>query len=538
MYPPAVFTHPTRGAPSSASCRPIFCCVLLLLAGCAQPPSTVEEEAPTPCQATQTTLVASWADEELPQRASLSGTWPGVALGDVDGDGLPDVVGAFGGGSTLFRNLGDSTFAQQELIVDGAPAPPARAVSLVDLDGDDDLDAFLGGELGEESLILTNDGSGQFSSTALPDFDHRAWTASFGDLDGDGDLDLYVATYDVMMDLETITEGGAQGTGHAVFIQDGGVWTLEATALPAEIDPAVSLMGALLDADGDGDLDVYMANDFGPYLVPNQLLINDGAAHFAVAEACSCDLAIYAMGAAVGDANGDGAPDLYVSDVGSPHLLENDGTGAFIDTTLTSGAEIPPSETNLVSWGTTFVDLDGDGCEDILVSYGSLPGNLDVGELAGTEEGWMNGSEQQSVLLLGDCAGGFVRADEVFRDPGRGRGLAVGDLDRDGRPDVVTFGKQYARIFLTSGGCDPGISIRLRGPPGNREGIGARVEATVGGRTQTRWMLPAVTAGSSLAEIYVGLGGEAEAELRVIWPDGAITEVGAVAGGSAIEIEG
>lgn len=495
------------------------------------------EAAPQPtgaCEPLHLDPVAAWDEVDIPVVSQTGTSWPSVAAGDVTGDGLPDLVAGFPGGLVLARNGGAAGWTLEPLAAPGMEGEAVRAVALADLDGDDDLDAFFGGELGRPSWFATNDGAGAFTVAAIPGFFHRVWTGAFADLDGNGWVDVAAATYDADLDLDAIL-GGSHGAGQALVLRDEAGVSAPDGRFPSETHDGLSLQLAPIDHDQDGDLDLYLVDDFGPYLVPNTMLVNDGGAHFSAAEGLGCELAIYAMGAGVGDADGDGWPDLMVSDVGSPHLLLNDGTGRFVDATQALGAYVPPAPTNLTSWGTLFADLDQDTHDDVLVAYGGL-GEVDVTRLEGADPSWSDDREQDSVLLR-NTSEGFVRDDEAFTDRARARGVLVADLDLDGRPDVVTFGKLYLHIFATSGGCEPGVTVVPRGPVGNAHGFGARVDAVVGGQTSTRWMLPSVTAGQSALEVYVGSANYEMVDVTVTWPDGAVSALGELPRGSRVEVE-
>lgn len=511
-----------------------------LLAACvlddrADPAVEAAADLPTgPCAPLHLDPVAAWEEDDLPVVSPTGSSWPGVAVGDVTGDGLPDLVAGFPDGLLLARNGGAAGWTLEPLDAPGLEGQAVRAVALADLDGDRDLDAFFGGELGRPSWLATNDGAGTFTATAIPGFTHRVWTGAFADLDGNGWVDVATATYDAALDLDAILSG-SHGAGQALVLRDESGTTLAADRVPAATHDALSLQLAPIDADQDGDLDLYLVNDFGPYLVPNAMLLNDGAGRFAVGEGLGCELSIYAMGAGVGDADGDGSPDLMVTDVGPPHLLLNDGVGGFADATQAFGAWIPAASTNLTSWGALFADLDQDTWDDVLVAYGGL-GEVDVSRLEGADPEWTDDRHQDSVLLRNTGAG-FVRDDAAFTDRARGRGVLVADLDLDGRPDVVTFGKLFLHIFATSGGCEPGVTVVPVGPPGNVHGFGARVDAVVGGRTSTRWLLPSVTAGQSALEVYVGSANHETVDLTLTWPDGAVSELGPVPRGSRVEVE-
>lgn len=517
----------------------------LLLAACApglsgaDGPESGVDTAPVvlpECAPLRMELQASWEGADLPAAGSDGSVWPGAAIADFTGDGLPDVVYAVVLGTVLIRNEGGGNWTPELLLADGEPVLSVRSATAADFDDDGDVDLFLGGELPAPSQFLTNHGDGSFSATPLTGLDHRVWSAALGEFSGSGRLDLFVATYDADLSLEAIM-AGSRGSGQALLVQDGtGAWSEQVGALPAFTDDAMSLQGAPLDADGDGILDVYLVNDFGPYAVPNQLLHNDGTGHFAAVENSGADISIYAMGAGVGDLNGDGHPDLFVSDVGPPHYLVNDGAGGFADATQAADATIPATPTNLTSWGVSINDMDRDGWDDVLVAYGGLGSSVDVTQLENADPAWEDELLQYSVLLRNLEGTAFARDDAAFTDLARARGLAVGDLDLDGRADLITWGKHYLHLFVGTGGCDPGVSVVLDGPPGNPHGIGAKVEATVNGRLITRWLLPSTTAGQSALEVLLGTHGLPAEDLTVTWPDGTRQEVGSVEAGARITV--
>lgn len=467
-------------------------------------------------------VTQAWEKEDLPNRDPQQRVAPGVAIGDLDGDGAPDLWMAYEGGSMVLMNDGAGRFSEADALLDGAALPSAGSVALADLDGDGDLDAWLGRRSGAD-LLAYNDGELRFHAVETEDSTYAPWTGSFGDLDLDGDLDLVVGTFAAAFDPYAIVQGGVTGAGMAVHLQaSDGTFHKRHDALPEEALTSLNLQPTLIDADEDGDLDLYLANDFGPYVLPNRLLLNDGTGRFARAPDCGCEVSMFAMGAGGGDANGDGLPDLFISNVGQPVLLLGAGDGTFYDATLASGAAIPPTESNMTSWGTAFADLTLDGCEDMVIGYGRLGDDFDVSSLATADASWVDGDVQNAVLLQGDCAGGFERWDEAgFTEPSRSRALAIGDLDRDGRPDIVTVGKHFLHVWLAEGGC-PALRVTLDAGPGNRQGIGARVRAWSGDSVQTRWMLPATTASSSLAELYFSSPAPFD-RIEVTWPGGVTT---------------
>jgi hypothetical protein len=507
--------------------------LVVLLACSADKPGadpTGDDGGPGTCPAIDLVEVGVWdhgVGTGLPQRDNVSGTQPGVGVGDLDGDGWLDVLMAFGGGSLVLWNDGAGALVPD---MDGARSgllPSGAAVALGDLDGDGDLDAWLGRWRGQPDEVLWNDGTGAFTREAVPGTEGATFSASFADVDRDGDLDVFVAAGSENRRYEDIAAGTNRGDPNLLLLREGGRFVdVTAERLPPSAVPGISFQGAWLDAEGDGDLDLYVANDAGPFIEPNHLFLNDGRGWFTDAADCACQLATLSMGAAVGDPDRDGDPDLYLSDVGGTDYLANLGDGSFVDASLASGAYIPPEPESMTSWGTSFVDLDGDAAQDVVVTFGQSGDNFQAAQIDPT---WVDGEWQPDVVLLGNGAGGFVRAGVPgFADGARTRAVAVGDFDRDGRPDLVTAGKHFMRQWHAVGGCDERLVVRLG--EGARA-LGARLDVAAGGGRQTAWMLPSTTASSNAWEVYVGLGGAPAADVTVTWPDGATETVRGVEAG-------
>jgi hypothetical protein len=486
--------------------------------------------------------VNQFLDVDLPNIVSHDHTMQGVAIGDLDGDGWLDALMAYGGGSAGFRNDGTGNLLLDPTIdSDGAPLPSAMAVALADLDGDGDLDAYLGRDRGDAGRILYNDGTGHFQSVALPDSAQAASTGAFGDFDGDGDLDLYVGATTTSTDVTGVLDGTiTRGDGDRLFIRNAdGTYSNETTQrIPSDSDWGWTFQGSPLDYDGDGDLDIYLAHDMGAYMIPNRMLRNDGTGHFTRDADCDCELIMYGMGAGVGDANGDGLPDIYITDIGGPNLLVNLGDGTFADATLALGADIPPTEENLTSWGNTFLDVNLDSWPDLAVVFGQLGQPEFVEALEGTDPNWTDGTEQTDALLLSDASGQFHRSVDAWPEGKTERSVAVGDLDRDGDPDLITVGKYLFRQWRTDNSCGPAVRVMLHGKGLNPQAFGAKVEVHLAGRSVYQWALPSTTGSSSAPELYFGLGGVSQLDGgTVTWPDGSTTDFGPAQSGDVVDVD-
>jgi len=340
-----------------------------------------------------------------------------VALGDVDGDGdLDAFVGNSGGQNRLYLNGGTGVFV--DVTVTNLPAlvDSTRAVALGDVDGDGDLDALAG-----PSHLYLNDGTGTFAdlgSTNLPGLFYNPSAIALGDVDGDGDLDALLG------------QSVALATSSYLFLNNGaGVFTdVTATSLPA----SVSLTGAVAlgDVDGDGDLDAFVGN-----LFPHQdrLYLNLGTGVFTDVTAATLPPQFdQTLAIALGDVDGDGDLDALAGNFGQSRLHLNSGTGVFTDVTATSlPISIAPAT------AVVFGDVDGDGDLDAFV-----------------------GNFGQSTLYLNGGLGAFtdVTATNLPALSDLTQAVALGDVDGDGDLDAFAGtvpgfypGSGHNHLFLNDG---------------------------------------------------------------------------------------
>jgi thioredoxin-like negative regulator of GroEL len=472
----------------------------------------------------------------------------GVGLLDYDGDGWLDVYAIQGGpfpprpgpnqrGDRLFHNRRDGTFedATASAGLAGLPCGYGHGVAVGDYDNDGDPDLFI--TRWRSYALYRNKGHGTFEdATAEAGLaGDRDWptSAAFADLDNDGDLDLYVCHY-LQWDAEhpplcrNRTRSAviscdprisAPMPDH-VFRNDGGRF-VDVTAASGCLERDGRGFGVVaVDVDDDNRVDLFVANDQSA----NYLFRNRGGFRFeeqglAAGVACSAAGGHQAgMGVAAGDLDGDGRPELAVTNFfdESTTMFHNLGDGLFVDHTTAVGLAAPSRDR--LGFGIAFLDADADGRLDLLTANGHVNDyRPEVPYL------------MPAQLLLGGPGGTLTdvsaRAGAPFLVPHLGRGLAVGDLDNDGRLDALLVVDNEPMVYLhnrTAGGHS--LTIALEGTASNRDGVGARVTVEAGG---SRRVAHRLGGGSFLSasdgRLHFGLGGSTRVDrVEVRWPSGRI----------------
>jgi hypothetical protein len=398
----------------------------------------------------------------------------GVAVGDYDNDGFPDLYVTSYGRNILYHNNGDGTFT--------------------------DVTAKAGVAAGGWSV-----------------------SAGFFDYDNDGKLDLFVTRYMEWDTKHSKTCGGEwrtycppeefPATTNILYHNNGdGTFTdvSQKSGIAAKKGRALGV--AFADYDGDGFTDIFVANDgMQQYLFHNN---GDGTFTERGLEAgtglSEDGRRLSGMGVVFQDYDNDGRPDVVVTELPRElySVYHNEGDGTFSYCSLTTGLGALSSGSS--GWGIGLEDFDNDGWKDLFVAQGHV---LDNVEQIDPSLHYL-----EFPMLAMNHEGRFERADPVG-SPAAGRGAAFGDLNNDGWQDVVmTVLGGPPQVLFNRGGKQHWLTITLRGTRSNRDGFGARVKVN----GQTRF---ATSGGSYLSSsdkrLHFGLGAAEFAKVEIAWPSGA-----------------
>lgn len=322
----------------------------------------------------------------------------GAGAGDLDGDGLVDLVVTGIAQTYVYLNQGDGTFREMAWDLGVPPNRNATAPLLLDYDNDGDLDLFFSA-VGPQMLFenrLVPEGKLFFEDVSLPAgvaLPAIGFSAVAGDVNGDGFPDIYVTSYNRYgRVMPNSWHRATNGTPNLLFVNQGDGTFQEAAETWKVADRRWSYAAQFADLDGDGRQDLYVANDFGE----NALYRNQGDHFEDVAATCGVLDPGNGMGVSLGDYNNDGVLDLYVTNMSSTagnrilnrlfpqatfqdnvlrklaagnNLYRGDGTGSFTDVT----ASVGPFSAGW-AWGGVFVDFDNDGWQDLYSTNGFISG--------------------------------------------------------------------------------------------------------------------------------------------------------------------
>lgn len=480
-------------------------------------------------------------------------TGPGVALFDYDNDGNLDIFQAQypppdapdqPAPNRLYRQQRDGTFVDvTESAGIGHPGK-GQGVAVGDVDNDGDLDVYVA-NYGPDAFYRNN-GDGSFTNaTAEAGITGDGWSSSaaFCDYDRDGDLDLYVARYlQYEFQGDCLDSDGRpdycgpssfDGVPDLLYNNDGTGKFTDVTSAAGMVFPgggktAKGLGVLCVDLSDDSLPDIYVANDGEP----NLLWVNRGDGTFSE-EATPRGAAVNrhglpeaSMGVSVGDVDGDGFLDLFMTHLRRENnTLYHGGPGTlFADRTLES--KLADHDLALTGFGCAFLDYDLDGDLDVAVANGRVSARPALSG-AMLSKFW-NRYAEPNLLYENDGSGVFRnvsdRAAEFSARIEISRGLAVGDLDNDGDPDMVLSNVgNHLRVFRNVAPRAGRHWLRLRVRTGSRNAVGAKIRVRAGGRDLLALALPESSyQSSSDPRVIVGLG-EADSVdwIEVVWPDGS-----------------
>jgi len=476
----------------------------------------------------------------------------GVALVDLDGDGDLDLflvnngpLGTPPPASACLRNDGKGNFEP----VEGAwPALHGNGVAAADYDADGDLDLYVTGY--GRNVLLRNDGGLRFTDvTAEAGVAGAGFStgACWGDADGDGDLDLYVCRY-VEFDESlapstshrrgaslppTLNPSGFPPVANLLFLQEEDGRFVESAERLGVANPDGKGLGALfVDFDGDGKLDLYVANDVTDNVMYRGL---GGGRYKDVSHASGTADWRGAMGLAVGDPDNDGDIDMFVTHwkpeenalyaQESPMLFRDDSRRTYLG---------PPGR-GLVGWACGFVDFDADGRPDLYVVNGSTFERPDATHLLVPMPGMLfwNGGDRFYDLA--------PRSSGGWGDQHVGRGATHGDVDGDGDIDLIMMRLGSAPLLFRneSGGQGNCLKIDVFGASPNVFAQGATVTVHAGGRAQVQVVGANVSyLSSGPHRLWFGIGKATHADrITVRFPSGRTVERKRVSAARTIEME-
>ena len=492
----------------------------------------------------------------------------GVAVFDYNGDGRPDIFFTNGAdiatlkktspkySNRLFRNDGNGKFIDVTAQAGLAGKGYDIGVAVGDYDNDGHPDIFVAGVHG--NTLYHNNGNGTFTDVTTqagldqsidPEFGPLwAVAAAWVDVNNDGLLDLFVVNYlqwsysDIP---RCVTENTAEychpryfkGLPNQLFLNQGNGTFKDVSREWGIREQVGKGMGAgVADYDLDGKPDIFVTND-AEY---NFLFHNRGSKFEEVAFQTNVALPedaafVSGMGLDFRDIDNDGFPDIgYVALKGQTFpIYRNTGKGDFVEITTQTG--IRAQSLQMSGFGAAFYDFDNDGWKDFFVTRGNVTSVWPPGIAFGEPNSVFRNPGPGGKWKAYTAEAGFTDATAA-----RHRGCAFGDFDGDGRIDiVVTSVDRPAELWMNrSPHAGHWLDIALTGIKSNRDGIGARIKVVTKAGSQYNHQTSSVGyASSSLGPVHFGLGAETRAQtVEITWPSGIVQKLEDVAADRIVKV--
>lgn len=438
----------------------------------------------------------------------------GVSFCDFNSDGWDDLTySTTDGEQLLFFQNNNGTYAEVDIGIINEQR--VKQVLWVDYDNDGDKD-FMTTSISGYNKYYRNDGSLTFTDvTATIGFftnNLTTYAISFGDIDNDGDLDALITNRD-----------NANANNYSYLYRNEGNGTFVEITEDAglNLDNELSFCSAFFDYDNDGDQDIYIANDKSPNR--NRLYQNNGSGAFTdVSVSSGAGIIIDAMSTTIGDYNNDGWFDIYVTNTNAGnYLLKNNANGTFINTAPSVGTEM-----NSIAWGSVFLDADNDTDLDLYVSSMLDATSSMLPSAFYENDGTHNFSIPSGIGFANDNRVSFANA--------------IGDFNNDGLSDIVVM-NDTDNYFLwenTTTTINNYLKVKLAGTTSNKDGIGSRIEVAINGNSQFRYTLcgEGYISQNSNTEI-IGFGSATVADyVKITWPSGTIDILNNVAANQTLSV--
>jgi hypothetical protein len=469
-----------------------------------------------------------------------------AAAGDYDGDGWIDLfVTRLHASDILFRNLGDGRFEDVSEAAGLASFDfQSNGAAWGDIDNDGDLDLYVTAQSATRFYLFVNDGHGRFTEEARQrgaavegNDTHYGFSVTFGDYDNDGWIDIHTSDWQndglgqridgIPSNNRLLRNRGSEAPGMFIDVTDAAGVSMD-QVVPVNGNPpprfASVFSSRFVDLDDDGLVDLAVVGDFGT----SRLFWNDGNGTFTdgtVAAGVGTDE--NGMGADVGDYDGDGDLDWFITSIYDPEdlckcdngltgnrLFRNEGNRIFSDATDAAGVR-----DGGWGWGAAFFDYDNDGDGDLMMNNGQdwpepvIPG----ADMYANDQPRLWRNDAGVMAEIATVAGIDHR--------GTGKGIVTFDYDGDGDLDVfLTTTAGHPRLYRNDGGNTRSwLRVGVVGAESNRSGLGARVYVRRGpGETE---QLREINAGSHYlgqsemtAHFGLGSGTQPIDEVRIVWP--------------------